>query len=310
MADLAPIVIFIYRRPAHLRKTLDSLARCVGFEHSKIIVFGDGPKTPADRDAVAATRRMAETLLGSHAEYHFRDSNAGLANSIIGGVSLVTRRFGSAIVLEDDLELSPSFIDYMNAALNRYALEERVFQVSGQLFATPQFAARDTALFLPFTTSWGWGTWHRAWQRFDPAAHGWQQLQRDRALRKRFNLDGGYDFSTMLERQMAGLGDSWAIRWYWSVFRNDGMVCFPPVSLVRNTGMDGSGTHGRGLLRRFKTEERPPPTLRIELPDQISVQQQDFNFVKQAMWQHNGGHMGSIIDSLRRRLFLLTGKHM
>jgi hypothetical protein len=88
------------------------------------------------------------------------------------------------------------------------------------------------------------------------------------------------------------------------------MVCFPPVSLVRNTGMDGSGTHGRGLLRRFKTEERPPPTLRIELPDQISVQQQDFNFVKQAMWQHNGGHMGSIIDSLRRRLFLLTGKHM
>jgi hypothetical protein len=308
--DLAPIVIFIYRRPQHLRTTLDSLSRCNGFEHSRIIVFGDGPKSPADRDAVAATRRTAESLLGARAEYHFRDSNAGLAESIISGVSEVTRRFGRAIILEDDLLLSPNFIDYMNAALNRYAREDRVLQISAQLFATPEFIGRDTALFLPFTTSWGWGTWRRAWDLFDPSAAGWEQLQHDARLRHRFNLDGGYDFSTMLERQMAGLGDSWAIRWYWSVFRNDGVVCFPPVSLVKNTGLDGSGTHGRGLLRRFNSEDALRPIQKIELPDQVAVAEQDFRFMKKAMWRHNGGHVGSLIDGLRRRLFVLTGKHM
>ena len=311
MSVLAPVVIFAYKRPEHLKSTLDSLKRCEGFADSKIIMFGDGPKMQNDRDAVEAARRVAQAQLGPQAEYHFRENNAGLAASIISGVSDVTRRFGRAIVLEDDLELSPNFLGYMNSALDRYAGEAKVYQISGQLFDTPEFFGRRAALFLPFTTSWGWGTWHRAWDRFDPLAGGWEQLKRDRTLRSRFNLGGCYDFSTMLERQMRGLGDSWAIRWYWSVFRDDGLVCFPPTSLVRNTGLDGSGTHGRGLLRRFRSQQGDLGQMGlIELPDQIIVREQDFDLVKKAIWRQNGGHVGSVIDILRRGLFMLTGRHM
>jgi hypothetical protein len=310
MANLAPIVVFAYKRPEHLRATLDSLKRCEGFADSKIIVFGDGPKTEADRDAVDATRRVARTMLGSQAEYYFRDANAGLAASIIGGVTEVTRTFGRAVVLEDDLELSPRFLVYMNSALDRYEEEKKVFQISGQLVDIPEFCQRDAALFLPFTTSWGWGTWYRAWERLDPLARGWEQLKTDRQLRARFNLNGSFDYSTMLQRQMAGVLDSWAIRWYWSVFRNDGVVCFPPVSLVRNTGLDGSGTHGRGVLRRF----REPVILRqigsISFPHRVAVAEQDFDLVKRAIWLRNGGRLGAAVDILRRRLFALTGKRM
>src|SRR6202035_1261892 len=108
MPHLAPIAIFVYKRPEHLRCTLDSLRRCEGFANSKIIVFGDGPRTANDFASVEATRRIAQAQLGSQAEYHFRSKNAGLAASIIGGVDEVTRRFGRAIVLEDDLDLSPN----------------------------------------------------------------------------------------------------------------------------------------------------------------------------------------------------------
>jgi hypothetical protein len=311
MSGLAPIVVFAYKRPEHLRRTLDSLKRCEAFADSKIIVFGDGPKTQNDRNAVDAARRIAQAQLGPQAEYHFRDQNAGLAASIISGVSEVTRRFGRAIVLEDDLEFSANFLAYMNYALDRYADEAKVYQISGQLFDTPELCDRHAALFLPFTTSWGWGTWRRAWDRFDPLAGGWEQLKNDRTLRSQFNLGGCYDFSTMLERQMTGLGDSWAIRWYWSVFRDDGLVCFPPTSLVRNTGLDGSGTHGRGLLRRFRSQQSGLHQISlIELPDQIIVREQDFELVKKAIWRQNGGRVGSVIDILRRSLFMLTGRHM
>jgi hypothetical protein len=310
MPGLAPIVIFVYKRPEHLRSTLDSLKRCEGFDGSKVIVFGDGAKTRSEHDAVEAARRIALEQLGSQAEYHFRDKNAGLAASVINGVGEVTRRFGRAIVLEDDLELASNFLTYLNSALDRYAEENNVYQISGQLFDTPEFRDRNSALFLPFTTSWGWGTWRRAWDRFDPLACGWEQLKADRALRSRFNLDGCYDFSTMLERQMVNLGDSWAIRWYWSVFRNDGVVCFPPTSLVRNTGLDGSGTHGRGLLRRFRGHGNLSQIGLIELPDGVIVREQDFESVKRAIWRQNGGRVGSVIDILRRSLFMLTGRHM
>lgn len=310
MPSSAPIAIFAYKRPEHLRDTLDSLRRCEGFAGSKIIVFCDGPKTPNDLDPVDATRRIAEKALGSQAEYRFRDKNAGLAASIIEGVDETTRRFGRAIVLEDDLELSPNFLTYVNAALDRYEQESKVYQISGQLFDTPEFHERHSALFLPFTTSWGWGTWRRAWVRFDPMATGWEKLKSDRSLRRQFNLGGCYDFATMLERQMAKLGDSWAIRWYWSVFCNDGVVCFPPVSLVRNTGLDGSGTHGRGRLRRFRSHGSLREIARIEFPERAIVREADFASVKKAILRQNGGRIGSAIDMLRRGLFILTGKHM
>jgi hypothetical protein len=310
MPDMAPVAIFAYKRPEHLQGTLDSLKRCDGFANSKIIVFGDGPKTENDLDAVATTRRIAQAHLGSQAEYHFRDRNAGLAASIIDGVNQVTRRFGRAIVLEDDLDLSPNFLTYVNAALDRYEQNPKVYQISAQLFDTPELHERHEALFLPFTTSWGWGTWRRAWDRFDPSADGWQRLRTDRALRRRFNLGGSYDFSTMLERQMSGFGDSWAIRWYWSVFRNDGVTCFPPTSLVRNTGLDGSGTHGRGLLRRFNKQVNTRQSGSIVLPDRVLVEKQAFDSVRKAIWRQNGALIGTTIDALRRRLFILTGKHM
>jgi hypothetical protein len=312
LPNLAPVVIFVYKRPEHLQRTLDSLKRCDGFADSKVIVFGDGPKTHNDRDAVHATRGIAQAQLGSQAEYQFRDKNAGLAASIIDGVTQVTQRFGRAIVLEDDLDLSLNFLTYVNAGLDRYEKDANVYQISAQLFDTPELHDRHEALFLPLTTSWGWGIWRRAWDRFDPFASGWERLRTDRALRHQFNLGGSYDFSTMLERQMAGFGDSWAIRWYWSVFRNRGVVCFPPVSLVRNTGLDGSGTHGRGLLRRFRNQNDAHPVgpMNIDLPDEVLVKEQDFSLVRRAIWRQNGGRLGTAIDMLRRRLFILTGEHM
>jgi hypothetical protein len=310
MTALAPIVLFIFKRPDHLRSTISSLKRCKEFADSKVIVFGDGPKDAADRTAVEAARRVAQQQLGTNAEYRFAEKNAGLASSIISGVNEVTRRLGRAIVLEDDLEFSPRFLTFMNSALHRYETEKDVYQVSGQLFDTPEFYDRKAAVFLPFTSSWGWGTWRRSWERFDPSAAGWECLAKDSVLRHRFNLGGTYDFSTMLERQMTGHGDSWAIRWYWSVFRNDGVACFPPVSLVRNTGMDGSGTHGRGRLRRFNSSPDLRQVGSIELPGLPTVDHSDFDHVKKAIWRQNGGWLGAATDVLRRRLFKLTGRHM
>jgi hypothetical protein len=266
-------------------------------------VFADGARGVADVDEVAAARAVASEMLGGRAEYHLSQVNRGLSASILGGVTKVLERYDRVVVLEDDMELSPGFLRYVNAALQRYADEPRVMQVSGHMFDVPAFADRDAALLLPMTTSWGWATWRRAWRHFDAEAQGWQQLARDRDLRRRFNLGGVYDYATMLERQMCGVGDSWAIRWHWSVFHADGLTVFPPVSMVRNTGMDGSGTHGRGLLRRLRAV---PPALHpgpLRLPDRVEVDAQDFAAVQRAIWRHNAGVVGNVADRLRRLRF-------
>jgi hypothetical protein len=107
----------------------------------------------------------------------------------------------------------------------------------------------------------------------------------------------------MLESQMAGRSDSWAVRWYWTVFRAGGLVLFPPLSLVGNIGMDGSGTHGRGRLTRFGSEQRgPTPTGPVELPERVLMNARDFASVRAAIWRQNGGWLGQARIRLRRLL--------
>lgn len=300
MSERAPIAVFAYRRPEHLRRTLESLRRCAGFAESPVFVFCDGAKGDADAVDVAAARTVAQRLLGASAECHLSPSNRGLSRSILGGVAHVLERYQRIIVVEDDMDLSPGFLGYMNSALQRYEDEPRVLQVSGHMFTVPEFATRDRALLLPFTTSWGWATWRRAWAHFDADASGWPELVRNRQMRNRFNVGGACDYASMLEGQMNGIGDSWAIRWYWSAFRRGGLTLFPPVSMVRNTGMDGSGTHGRGLLLRLRPV---PPALHpgpLRLPDEIEVDAADLAAVRRALWRHNGGLVGMLVDRARR----------
>ena len=306
----APIAIFAFRRPDHLRRTLTSLSGCTGLRDSPIFVFCDGPRTERDLEDVAATRRVAREMLGRDAEYVFADTNLGLSRSIIRGVDEVLKRYDRVIVLEDDLHLTPSFLTFMNHALERFADDARVFQVSGYQFDVPEFVGRARALFLPMIVSWGRGTWRRAWSHFDSSAKGWERLLDDRTLRREFNLGGVYDFATMLCQQMGGLRDSWAIRWYWSVFARGGLTLFPPVSLVTNTGLDGSGTHGRGRLRRFTARRPTVDGHDYALPERSGIDPHDLAAVRNAIWGMNGRWLGATVDRMRWYRWRLASAHV
>jgi Glycosyl transferase family 2 len=296
--QMAPIVVFIYNRPDHLRRTLLSLNACIGFDQSPVIVFGDGPKREDQLASVEAARAVAHDLLGARADYRFSPVNKGLARSIIDGVNAVVAEHGRAIVVEDDLALAPGFLTFMNSALERYADDENVYQVSGYAFNVPELAASHHAIMLPLTSTWGWGTWHRAWLQFDHEAKGWEQLKDDPSLRTRFNLGGANDYATMLLRQMNGASDSWGVRWYWTVFKKNGMVVFPPHSLVRNTGMDGSGSHGRGFFRSYGVTPQIVPMVGLELPD-ASLDNRSVQAACRAIWRQNGGRIGQLVDVVK-----------
>jgi hypothetical protein len=246
----APVALFVYNRPGHTRRTIEALKQNILAKESDLIIFSDAPKSESQAEAVREVREYIRSIIGfGSISIVERDKNWGLANSIIDGVTSVVNERGRIIVLEDDLVVTPHFLDFMNRALDKYENEQQVIQVSGYMFPV-KIAIEEDALFLPLTTSWGWATWRRAWQLFDPEAKGYAQLKADLALRKHFNLDGAYDYFSMLEAQLAGRVDSWAVRWQLSAFLNDSLTIYPKHSLIVNAGFDGSGTHGSmdGLL--------------------------------------------------------------
>jgi hypothetical protein len=246
MADLAPIVLFVYNRPEHTRRTLAALAANPLAVESDLIIYADGAKRPEHQASVRAVRDLIRTTGGFKSiEIVGRESNRGLAKSVIAGVSEVCAARGRVIVVEDDLVVAPDFLTFLNAGLERYADEPNVFQVSGYMFPVVT-GSPSGGLFLPLISCWGWGTWQRAWSQFDPTAAGYARLVDDLDLRDRFNLHGNYDYFGMLRDQIEGRVDSWGVRWLLSVFLKGGVVLYPRRSLVQNVGIDGTGTHGMG----------------------------------------------------------------
>lgn len=240
--DLAPIALFVYKRPLHTLQTLYTLSRCPEAAHSDLYVFADGPRTPAEQAAVDHTREVVRSQAWcKRVELVESPRNRGLARSIIDGVTRLCAEHGRAIVLEDDLLVARGLLGYMNAALERYASRDEVMLVSGHSF--PAFPPEPRAVVLPVATTWGWATWQRAWQRFEESPSGTERLSTDAAFGAGFDLAGAIRYREMLAAQRAGRIDSWGIRWWWSVYKHSGRGIFPLQSLVRHAGAGDDATH-------------------------------------------------------------------
>lgn len=239
---LAPIALFVYNRPGHTRRSIDALRQNKLAGDSDLIVFSDAPKSEEQAGKVGEVREYIRTIGGFKSLTIIeRDKNFGLARSIIDGVTEVVGKYGRIIVLEDDMVTAPYFLEYMNDALTRYASDNRVVCIHGYMF--PIERPLPEAFFLPGADCWGWATWSRGWACFNSDGRALLDELRQRRLADAFDYHGAYPFTKMLEGQIKGENESWAVRWHASAFLAGKLTLHPGRSLVRNIGNDSSGTH-------------------------------------------------------------------
>lgn len=239
--SLSPILLFVYNRPEHTRLTLEALRKNHLSDSSSLYIFSDGYRNETDREEVMKVRELIRSFEG-FAAIHIEEKreNVGLARNIIEGVTRVVNEHGKVIVLEDDLITSPYFLTFMNNVLDRYEQEEKIAHVQG--FCFPLQGLPD-AFLIKWTGSWGWATWKRAWDLFNPDGEALLTEIMKKKLNREFDFNGNYPFTRMLRRQVNGENDSWAIRWNASLFLNNRLSVNAGKSLVQNIGFDGSGRH-------------------------------------------------------------------
>jgi hypothetical protein len=238
----APVALFAYRRPNHLRTTVDSLRANAEAPRTHLTIFCDAARKAEDVAGVDAVRAFADTVDGfASVTVVRREQNLGLAASITDGVSRLVNTHGRVIVVEDDLRVSLHFLRYMNDGLACYEHDESVASIHG--YWCPTLDALPETFFLRGADCWGWATWKRAWAHFRSDGAALLSQLEERELTRQFDLDGAYPFTSMLRDQIAGRNDSWAIRWHASCFLDGMLTLYPNRSLVDNTGNDATGTH-------------------------------------------------------------------
>ena len=261
---LAPILLFVYNRPLHVRRSIESLLANELAKDSELYIFSDAAKDEMAQPNINEVRQFIHSIKGFK-EIHYveRTENWGLARNIIDGVTTLVNQYGRVIVLEDDLIVAPYFLQFMNDALETYKDEENVCHIQACDF-TKDPILPDTFL-IKWTGSWGWATWKRAWKLFNPNGQELLDELIKRKLTYRFDFNGKYGYTRMLRNQIKGKNNSWAIRWNASLFLADKLSLNVGKSLIQNEGFDGSGTNcGSGNLYDSDLWTKPLPVVKIQ----------------------------------------------
>ncbi len=240
---LAPVVLFVYNRPEHTRRTLEALAKNELASESLLYIYADGLNanaTDEPRRLVEQTREVIrEKRWCKEVTIIESPENKGLARSIEEGVTQVINQHGRIIVLEDDVITSPGFLRYMNEALDIYQDDERVVHISGYMF--PVNKKLPNTFFYNTASCWGWATWRRAWQYYEQDAIKLLVGITESNRESEFNIEGTFPFLEHLRMNTTGEIRTWAVKWYASFFLKNGFALHPYPSLTNNIGNDGSG---------------------------------------------------------------------
>jgi hypothetical protein len=246
--QVAPIILFVYNRPDHTQRTVESLAKNNLAKDSTLYIFSDAAKNDEEKEKVSEVRRYVASLnelkYFSSISIKEADKNRGLATSIISGVAKVMQIHGRAIILEDDLLSAPDFLDFMNKSLDFYEKDSSIGSISGYSpIAVLPATYKDSVWVASRTSSLGWATWKDRWEKVKWEIDDYETFKKDKKARKKFD-ECGSDRYDRFRRQIEVGANSWSIRFgYWQS-RAGLNTIFPSVTRIQHIGWDGSGVHG------------------------------------------------------------------
>jgi hypothetical protein len=242
----APVSVFFYRRPDHLRQVMAKIR-----EVRPQILFGisDGPKVgnPEVFRGVEESRKFFREAIDWPCRWELleRDSNQGSYLSVSRGLDWVFERVNETIILEDDTVPDPSFFRFTAELLEKYRNDPTVGAICGNNYDEPKdWTGEASYRFTRYHHSWGWGTWKRAWQCFDRQEKLLSEIPRIRKENwmKLSRREWAY-WERCFQRTYGRKLDAWDYRWTLSLWKNHMYCIIPRANLVRNIGFDAKATH-------------------------------------------------------------------
>ncbi|TDG37214.1 sugar transferase [Pedobacter changchengzhani] len=301
MQHLAPIALFVYNRPKHTLRTIKFLQQNELAAESRLFIFSDGPKTNQDIDKVTEVRDIIKNIDGfKSVKIIERKGNIGLAESIIQGVTEIVELYGQIIVFEDDLITSPHTLRFFNDGLTKYKAAEKVMHIGAYMYPLKENNLPES-FFYQIASSWGWATWASAWQHFEPNIDK-LIAQFDKSKIASFSIDHKMNFWKQVKEFKNGKNNSWAIRWYASIFLKGGLTLNPSKSLINNIGSDGSGVHS-GISDIYNVVINPKPI--TYFPEQLVQNKDAYELVKEFL----AGRKGNLWQRIKRYMIQRFNKN-
>ena len=277
----APIVMIAFNRPAMLKSTLERLSQASGVEKHDIFMFVDGPRNELDaikQKEIMNVLSYWQTKLPRIKTYQ-RSRNYGCRGNIVDAITQIISQYGRAIVIEDDILISRTFLEYMDRALDFYNDDKRIWSINAYQshnVKVPRDYPYDVYLD-PINMCWGWGTWYDRWREVDFDLRDWPRDRNDSVFMDKLNKVGRH-LAYMIDLQYEGKLNTWDVQCTYHVVKHDLMSIEPRYQLSKNIGFSSKfkSEHCQGdrpIITRQKYYDFSPRLERDLIPDKRILHQ-------------------------------------
>lgn len=269
----APVAVIGFHREHTLRRVLSSLHQCEGIENTPVYVFVDQAQS-RDVDA-EATREMVLKLKNNEwpkLHLRFRAEPLGCFENITSAVSELVKLYGRTIVIEDDMLVSRTFIEYMNTALDFYASNEKIWCINAYqnpYFSIPKEYKKDVYL-APHNQTGGWATWKDRWENVDFEMSAYPKVVDTEQFRRKLEYCSKW-LPCMLKRQFEDKRfQAWDVVCTFHMLSSGLYAVEPRKSLTKNIGYGPGGLHTTArniIFERQRYYNFMPHIENLEIPD-------------------------------------------
>jgi hypothetical protein len=236
----APVLVGVYDRFEHFSQCIESLRKNHLATHTDLFIASDYPVDQCNK-RVEKVREFCKKIDGfNKVTLIFRENNYGAEENYSDAIRLIFEKYDRLILMEDDVVTSEYFLDFINDGLDLYAGNPSVVGVCGYLFPEGCKAFDDT-FFLNRRVPYGYGFWREKELMLDKAKTALSRLalkdwQTFRMLTKEtphlaknlpFIVEGDFSPGDLQASIVMRVLNLYAL--------------YPPASLTRNIGLDGSG---------------------------------------------------------------------
>lgn len=250
-----PILVILFNRPDFCKQLFEKLAE---LKPSKLYVIADGPRDHDDEVAINKSKAIFQNIFWECiVEYNFSPINIGLKQRITSGINWAFEKEEKLIILEDDCIPHHDFFSFCELMLHTYESDSRIMTING-CNLNPKISKNYTEsyFFSRYANSWGWATWKRAWEKYDSKLIGYSEnkIFDNLSYMLYANNRAVFYWKYILRKVHASQIESWAYRWMFTLWSQNGLAIVPRTNLIHNIGNDNRSTHTKGKYDYLKIQ--------------------------------------------------------
>lgn len=240
------VLFLIFNRPDVTKEVFEAIRQA---QPPRLYIAADGPR----HHRIGEIEKCEETrkIIGQidwpcQIKTLFRTENLGCKRAVSSAITWFFEQEEEGIILEDDCLPAQSFFWYCQELLERYRHDERIGQIAGTCFfkreGLPEI--NESIIYSKYGPIWGWASWRRAWQHYDPELTSWSNMIAKRWFFSAYPTRSERSIKLKIGKKLlSGKLDTWDYQWGFTKSFYSMLSIIPTTNLIRNIGFGTDATH-------------------------------------------------------------------